>query len=76
MVDMTSNAKHFAGDAQRRVATATEFGLNAFTPILHFQVSMLRMWADSIERLAGNYAKGADEVASTVKEQSGKEHAA
>lgn len=72
----TFNANHFAGDAQRRFATATELGLNALKPFLHFQVLMLRMWADSIERLAGNYEKGVDEVASTVREQSGKEHAA
>jgi hypothetical protein len=50
--------------------------MNALKPIMHFQVSMLRMWADSIERLAGNYKKGFEETATTVEEQSDKERAA
>jgi hypothetical protein len=68
MVDMTSNVNQFAGDAQRRIASGTEFGVSMFRPILHWQVLMLRMWADSIERLAGNYEQGAHEVASAVRE--------
>jgi hypothetical protein len=43
---------------------------------MHLQVSMLRMWADSIERFAGNYVKGLEETATTVEEQSDKERAA
>ena len=74
MADM--NSKFFAGDPQRGMSAATEIGLNALKPVLHFQVLMLRMWADSIERLAGNYEKGADEVATAVKEQSNRDHAA
>lgn len=76
MEDKSSKAKLIAGDPQMGISAATEFGLNALKPILHFQVLMLRMWADSIERLAGNYEKGADEVATAVKEQSNKDHAA
>jgi hypothetical protein len=76
MADMNSNAKLFSGDPQRGISAATEFGLNALKPIVHFQVLMLRMWADSIERLAGNYEKGAAEVATAVKEQSNRDHAA
>jgi hypothetical protein len=34
------------------------------------------MWADSIEKLAGNYEKGLEETATTVKEQSDKQRAA
>jgi hypothetical protein len=30
---------------------------------------MLRMWANSIERFAGNYEKGVEETATTVEEQ-------
>ena len=51
-------------------------GMNALKPIMHLQVSMLRMWADSIERLAGNYEKGVEETATAIKEQSDKERAA
>jgi hypothetical protein len=37
---------------------------------------MLRMWADGIERFAGNYEKGFEETATAVEEQSDKERAA
>jgi hypothetical protein len=76
MADNTSNADRFARDPQRRITAATAIGMNALKPIVHFQVSMLRMWADSIERFAGNYEKGLEEAATTVEEQSDKEHAA
>ena len=49
---------------------------HALRPIVHFQVSMLRMWADGIERLAGNYEKALDETATTVGELLEKERAA
>lgn len=76
MADMNSNAKFFADDPQRGISAATEFGLSALKPVLHFQVLMLRMWADGIERLTGNYATGVDEVATAFKEQSSRDHAA
>ena len=75
MADKT-NANRFARDPQRDIAAATAIGMNALKPIMHLQVSILRMWADSIERFAGNYAKGVEETATIVKEQSDKERAA
>jgi hypothetical protein len=76
MADKPSNANRFARDPQGRITAATTIGMNALKPIMHFQVSMLRMWADSIERFAGNYEKGLEETATTVEEQSDKERAA
>jgi hypothetical protein len=76
MTDNTANANRFARDPQRRIAAATTIGMNALKPIMHFQVSMLRMWADSIERFAGNYEKGLEETATKVEEQSDKARAA
>jgi hypothetical protein len=70
------DANRFARDPQRHITAATAIGMNALKPVLHLQVSILRMWADSIERLAGNYEKGVDEAATAVKEQSNKERAA
>jgi hypothetical protein len=67
MDDRTSNANRF--DSHKRLAALTTFGLDAFKPIMSLQVSMLRMWADSIERFAGNYEKGVEETVATVKEQ-------
>jgi hypothetical protein len=63
-------------NTQRRITAATAIGMSAFRPILHFQVSMLRMWANAIERFAGNYEKGLEETAAIVKQQSDKKRAA
>jgi hypothetical protein len=63
-------------NAQSRITSATPIGMNAFRPIMHVQVSMLRMWADAIERFADNYEKGLEETATIVKEQSDKQSAA
>jgi hypothetical protein len=76
MADKTSKTNRFARDPQGRITEAIAIGMNALRPIMHLQVSMLRMWADSIERFAGNYVKGLEETATTVEEQSDKERAA
>ncbi|WFU20250.1 hypothetical protein [Bradyrhizobium sp. CB3481] len=76
MEDNTTNANRFVSDQQRRIMATTTIGMDALKPILHFQVSMLRLWADGIERLAGNYEKALDETVTTVKEQSDKQRAA
>jgi len=76
MADDTSKSDRLARDTQRRTTAATAIGMNALKPIMHAQVSMLRMWADSIERFAGNYEKGFEETATAVKEQSDKDRAA
>jgi hypothetical protein len=78
MADKTSSApNHLAPpDPQRRITAATVIGMNALKPIWHFQVSTLRMWANSIERFAGNYEKGLEETVTTVENESDKERAA
>jgi hypothetical protein len=76
MADQTSTTNRFARDSQSRIIGATAIGMNALKPIMHFQVSMLRIWADSIERFAGNYQKGLEETAVIVEEQSSRERAA
>ena len=76
MADNTSNSDRLARDAQKRTTAATAIGMIALKPIMHFQVSMLRMWADSIERFAGNYEKGFEETVTAVEEQSDKDRAA
>ncbi|MGY4626451.1 hypothetical protein [Bradyrhizobium sp. USDA 4486] len=76
MADKSANSNRFAREPQRRIAAATAIGMNALSPIMQFQVSMLRMWADSIERFAGNYKTRLEETATAVEEQSDKERAA
>jgi hypothetical protein len=76
MADKASNTDRFTRDPQRRNTSATAIGINALKPIIHFLVSMLRIWADSIERFAGNYQEGLEETATLVEEQSGRERTA
>lgn len=76
MADQTATPNRLANEPQRRIAAATAIGMNALKPMIRFQVSMLRMWADSIERLAGNYEKKLEETATTVEERSDQERAA
>ena len=64
MVDRTSNANHFRSNQQ------TAFGVAALKPIVFLQVSWLRMWAASFERLARNYEKGLEETAKALKAES------
>lgn len=76
MTDQTATPNRLANDPQRRIAAATAIGMNALKPMIRFQVSMLRMWADSIERLAGNYEKKLEETATTAEQRSDQERAA
>jgi hypothetical protein len=76
MADKPSDANRLARDPQRRITAATAIGMNALKPIMHFQVSMLKMCADSIERFAASYEKGMEKTATTVEEQSNKKRAA
>lgn len=76
MADQTATPNRLANDPQRRIAAATAIGMNALKPMIRFQVSMLRMWADSIERLASNYEKKLEETATAAEERSDQERAA
>lgn len=70
MAGNVSNANRFGRDhPQRRITAATAVDMYVLKPIMHFQVSMLRMWADNIERFAGNYERGLEETTTTVEEQ-------
>ena len=47
-------ADHFAHDSESSITAATASGINA---VMLAQVSMLRLFAHSIERFAGNYQR-------------------
>ena len=59
MADKTADADHFARDPR---TTAAASSTNALKPIILLQVSMLGMWAHSIERFADNYEKALAET--------------
>jgi hypothetical protein len=74
MANKTS--ERVAREQQRRFISAAAIGLNALRPIMRFQASMLRLWAQNIERFAGNYEEGAEKTVSSAEEQSKHERAA
>lgn len=76
MADNISDPNGFAREPHRPTAALTAIGMNALKPIMHFQVSMLRIWANSIERFAGSYEKSLEEPKTTVQEPSDKEKSA
>jgi hypothetical protein len=76
MADKTFDTNRYSRDLQKRIMAATAIGINALKPIMHFQASMLRMWADSIDRFVGNYGKELEETATGGEQQSDKERAA
>jgi hypothetical protein len=60
MADKTADADHLARDP--RITAAAASSMNALKPLMLFQVSMLGMWAHSIERFADNYERALDET--------------
>jgi hypothetical protein len=69
MAEKVSDVNGFGREQQSRITAAAAGGMNVLRPIMHFQVSLLRMWADSIERLAGNYEKGLSDASNAVKDK-------
>jgi hypothetical protein len=57
MAEQSFDTPRMTRDQQRRVAAAIAIGLNALKPMVQFQVSLLRLWADNIEMLARNCEK-------------------
>jgi hypothetical protein len=58
----SARSNHPAHDTQSTVTAAAASGLEALQPIALLQISMLRMWAHSLERFAANYEKALDET--------------
>ena len=58
MAEQSFDTRRMTRDQERRIAAATAVGLNAARPILQFQVSLLRLWADNIEKFAQKEPSG------------------
>lgn len=58
MADQNLDRRRMAGDQERRITAATAIGFNAVKPMIEFQASLLRLWADSIESFAQITKKG------------------
>jgi hypothetical protein len=57
-------------DARKKgLAVATHFWLGAGSTILQQQASLLRLWADTIDRCAQNYEEGTEKLRSSVERE-------
>jgi hypothetical protein len=73
MTDQILDAGRLAKDQQSRIAASTAIGLNALKPMIHMQVSLLRLWANNLEAFAQQYENEVDAFSSTVEHQSRQE---
>jgi hypothetical protein len=69
MADQSLDMRRIAREQEDRIAAATAVGLNAVKPMIQFQASMVRLWADNIETFARNYERGLETFSSAVEEQ-------
>ena len=69
MADQTLDVRRITREQEDRIKAATAVGLNAMKPIIQFQASMVRLWADNIETFARNYEKGLETFSSSIEEQ-------
>jgi hypothetical protein len=74
MSDQSLEARRIAREQERRVAAAV--GLNTLAPILQFQISALRIWANNIELLMHNCERGLETFSPAVEQQSNQQRAA
>ena len=58
---------------EKGFAVATNFWLDAGSKTLHQQASLLRLWADAIDKYAQNYEQGTEKQRSSVERE---QHAA
>jgi len=70
MADQSLDARRIAREQEDRIAAAKAVGLNAVKPMIQFQASMVRLWADNIETFARNCEKGLETFSSAIEEQS------
>ena len=63
------DARRIARDQESRLAAAAVVGLNATKPLLQYQTSMLRLWADNCELIARNYEKSLEAFAAAIEQK-------
>ena len=74
--DNSFDASRMARDQQSRIAASISIGFNALKPMIRFQVSLLRLWADELEALAQNYEKGVGTFNSALEREWQRQRAA
>jgi hypothetical protein len=58
-----------ADTRKKAFAVATNYWLNAGNNMLQQQASLLRLWADTIDKYAQNYEQGTEKLRSSVERE-------
>ena len=69
MADQTLDARRLAREQENRIAAVSAVALNAVRPLMQYQISVLRLWADHVEMFVRNYEKGLETFSAAVEEQ-------
>jgi hypothetical protein len=76
MADQTFDARRIAREQEDRFTAASAIGVNALRPLMQFQASLLRLWANNAELLARDYEKRLEDFGSAVEERAQQQKAA
>ena len=76
MADQTFDARRIAREQEGRFAAASAIGFNALKPLMQFQASLLRLWANNAELMARNYEERLEDFGSAAEERAQQRKAA
>ncbi len=69
MAEHNFDARRMAREQESRLAAAAAASVSAIKPIIQFQASLFRLWADNAELYARNYERDLETFSSAVEEQ-------
>jgi hypothetical protein len=55
-------------EQESRITAAAAIGFNAAKPLLAYQTSMLRLWADNCEHVARDYERGFQALSTAIEQ--------
>jgi hypothetical protein len=69
MADTSLDFHRMAREEENRIAATAAIGINAVMSFVHFQTSMLRIWAENFESTARNYERGVEAFGTAIEQQ-------
>jgi hypothetical protein len=69
MADQSLDARRTIKEQEGRLAASAFIGFNAVKPFVEFQISMMRVFAENIEKAARNYEKSFETVSNAIAQQ-------
>ncbi|MBO4226656.1 hypothetical protein [Bradyrhizobium neotropicale] len=67
MADQKLDVRGIVKEQESRAAASASLGLNAVKPLVEFQASMMRLFAENVDQAASNYEKSFEAVSKLVE---------